>query len=332
MNFEDESYVKVYKRQTLGGKMLGWDGRAVLRAVFMHVDRAGILDLDGSEPAQAIAALEEMPIDHARSGMLKLIERGTVVIHKGVLFVPKFLEAQEARQSDAQRQREFRAARVAKKRADALGLDVTKCDEPISETENEAPRTPASLPKSVTKRDQEPDWSSQHVTNPHGASSQNVTNPPTAGHAQKRPEQIRDKEPLPIQDLTGNAHEAPVVVGGESPSELIDCPSDLTLTEGQRAQLRMNLGANDYQIKTLELRFRMASEGAARRPLSAWRKCMGKAVASEWSNGKRRPPASADEETPQQTARRLKEGPRQGLAHDHTDQAAHLDVIGANQI
>ncbi len=210
MNYEDESFVKVYKRQTLGSKFLGWDGRAVLRALFLHVDRAGVLDLDDVGPAEAIAALEELPIEIARAGMEKLVARGTVVVSGRVLFIPNFMVAQEAKQSDAQRQRESRAARAAKARATALGLPVTKRDEPqmprggpppLEGIESVDERQSGTQP--VTKRDNRSPHESQNVTKP----SVN----PTAGHS--RSEQTDQKDPPPsIQRPDRSTREVPALV------------------------------------------------------------------------------------------------------------------------
>jgi hypothetical protein len=219
LNYEDESFVKVYKRQTLGSKFLGWDGRAVLRALFLHVDRAGVLDLDDVGPAEAIAALEEIPIEIAAAGMAKLVARGTVIVTGNVLFIPNFMLAQEAKQSDAQRQRESRAARAAKARATALGLPVTKRDEPQMprggpphlEPEDAGDDRPSGA-QPVTKRDQ---------SSPHA--SRNVTDcSPTAGAGHSRSEQTDQKDLTPsIQGPDRSTRDAPaLVVVGAVPGTL----------------------------------------------------------------------------------------------------------------
>ncbi len=120
MNFEDERYVRVYTRKTVTTKLLGWDGRMCLYALLLEVDRAGVLDLEGLDPAEALAALADLPLEHAQTGMAKLLTRKVVVVTDGVLFVPNFIRAQEAKQSDAQRQRESRARRAAAVRAAEL--------------------------------------------------------------------------------------------------------------------------------------------------------------------------------------------------------------------
>lgn len=133
MNFEDERYVRVYTRKTVTTKLLGWEGRACLHALLLEVDRAGVLDLEGMDPAEALTALADIPIEVTRVGMPRVIERGVAVVENGRLHLPRFMEAQEARQSDAQRQRESRARRAAELRssegaARSMAQPVTNCD------------------------------------------------------------------------------------------------------------------------------------------------------------------------------------------------------------
>lgn len=136
MNFEDERYVRLYTRKTVTSKLLGWEGRTVLHHLLIEVDRAGVLDLEGEGPAEALAAMSELPVEVCRVGMARLIDRGVVTIRDSSLVLPRFLEAQEARQSDAQRQRESRAKRAtlgkcspaAARAMGSVGIDVTNRD------------------------------------------------------------------------------------------------------------------------------------------------------------------------------------------------------------
>lgn len=170
MNFEDEPYVRVYKRKTVTAKLIGWEGRMVLRSLLLEVDRAGALDLEGMDPAEALAALDEMPIEHVRTGMARLLERGVVMVSDGVLFLPRFLEAQEARQSDAQRQRESRGKRAAALKVSEHGIRALAQLPPADDQEPAQP---------VTKRDhiESQDVTDCHdeshvVTNGHSSSAQ----------------------------------------------------------------------------------------------------------------------------------------------------------------
>jgi hypothetical protein len=122
------------------------------------------------------------------------------------------------------------------------------------------------------------------------------------------------------------------VVAAASP--LVPCPPDLALTDGQRSALKLGSGMNDYQIDQLQLSFKASacSSQSDRRSLDAWRKCMAKAVAGDFSHSRRRPASSPDApETDDQARRRLRSGPRQPNKLDHSTPEAHLRAIGATE-
>jgi len=86
-----------------------------------------------------------------------------------------------------------------------------------------------------------------------------------------------------------------------SEPELILCPPDLRLTEGQRRMLEMNLGIPDWAFEECTVDF--LCEGTAilePRTLKTWRTWLAKHVRAMWSNPDRRPkkpgpPASPDQ-------------------------------------
>lgn len=118
MNFKDEPYVRVYKRRTTTMAIVGWQARAVLRELFLVVDRAGVLDLDDEEPATAIAAvLGDVPVEVIRDAIGRLAKKGIIQINGRCLVIPRYREAQESPSSDLLRARESRERR----RLDALG-------------------------------------------------------------------------------------------------------------------------------------------------------------------------------------------------------------------
>jgi len=134
MNFEDEPYVRVYKRRTTTMAVVGWQARAVLRELFLIVDRAGVLDLDDEKPADAVAALlGDVPVEVVEESLAKLEKKGCIIINNVTkrdgmvrcLVIPKFREAQETPASDKLRAKESRERR----RSDALSNGtVTECD------------------------------------------------------------------------------------------------------------------------------------------------------------------------------------------------------------
>lgn len=124
MNFEDERYVRLYTRDTVTWKLLKWQGKCLLPLLLRKVDRAGCADLDGAG-IEGVAALAEIPLEVVEPGFQQLLERGVVEVRGDVLIFPKFLAAQEARQSDRARQEESRS----RKRDAVLRQPVTSCDQ-----------------------------------------------------------------------------------------------------------------------------------------------------------------------------------------------------------
>lgn len=110
MNFEDESYVRLYTRDTPTWLRLGFEGQAILALLLRKVDRAGVVD--GIVDAVAdVALVLGAPMAFAQLGMARLLACGTVE-HRGErLVLPRFFEAQTATKSDKVRAREARARR-----------------------------------------------------------------------------------------------------------------------------------------------------------------------------------------------------------------------------
>lgn len=144
MDFANEEYRRLYVRDTITWKRLGWEGQCVLVQILRKMDRAGVLDLGGLPPADAVALAVGTEISNIETGLGRILHL-EVLKHAGDSLVwPKFVEAQTVSKTDKQRQRESRDRRRS-----------TSLDEPAA----------------VTKRD---DSESRNVTDCH-SSSQSVT-------------------------------------------------------------------------------------------------------------------------------------------------------------
>jgi hypothetical protein len=130
MRWEDEQFVKVYTRNTATWLALSFDAQSLLLHLLRIVDRAGILTL-GKHGRRAVAILlgaqQHWEIRLAPA-LAELEADGCVQVSGDTLVIPKFREAQEARQSErarktAQRERD-RAAAVA----GGFGGSVTGAD------------------------------------------------------------------------------------------------------------------------------------------------------------------------------------------------------------
>lgn len=109
MRWEDERYVRVYVRDTAEWLALGWEAQALLVLLLRKADRAGIVQT-GKAGVRGVAALAGMPLDVVQRALPVLLDDGCLrAMDAGGYVFPNFLQAQEARSSDAQRKREQRA-------------------------------------------------------------------------------------------------------------------------------------------------------------------------------------------------------------------------------
>lgn len=112
MDWENERWIKVYTRDTVTWKLLSWEAQGLFLCLLRRVDRAGVLDLSGRDAPKALAALLDWPVEVVDRALPELADSGTIeYINQGQLVVPNFIEAQEAKPTDAQRKRESRARR-----------------------------------------------------------------------------------------------------------------------------------------------------------------------------------------------------------------------------
>jgi len=114
VNYQDERYVRVYTRDSLTWISWNWETRAVFVLLLRKVDRAGVLDTGSMEKAKAISLLVGVPIEVAEVAVKQLIDDGTATETPTAIVFPRFLDAQECKQSDAHRQRESRLNRRIK--------------------------------------------------------------------------------------------------------------------------------------------------------------------------------------------------------------------------
>lgn len=119
MNWEEERYIRVYTRDTVSLRALGWEGRALFWEILRKADRAGIIAL-GKSGLRGLAAITDIPLEVVERVFPILLEDGCVEQSGTNLVVPKFIEAQEASMSVATRQKHSREKRRDMIRA---GLD-----------------------------------------------------------------------------------------------------------------------------------------------------------------------------------------------------------------
>jgi hypothetical protein len=210
VDWSNEEYVKVYRRETDDDLILTWQARALWAAMLIKFDRAGLLET--RRGVRGLAALVRIPLDVVQAVLPELLEDGRVLEVPLGYFAPYFLAAQEASKSDKLRQRDSRARRAALAKSSALLLrgDVTNRDRTSRElAAGDEPDLGLALPpgdkiegadpdvtnrdEPITDRDQ---WSRQAVTN-RDQTSRAVT----AGHAASHAVTLSSADPDP-EDLS----------------------------------------------------------------------------------------------------------------------------------
>ena len=146
MIFEDERWVKLYTRDTMGWRILTWQARTTLLHALRKVDRAGAVDLceDGFD---GLAVLLDLPPELVAEGVLGergLIARGVAFLERNgetvtkcdasdtgrnaVFVLANFAAAQSARASGKQRAQKHREEKSVTPRYGA----VTPRDETVT--------------------------------------------------------------------------------------------------------------------------------------------------------------------------------------------------------
>ena len=99
-------------RDTMTWKRLPWQARLLIPAIMRKLDRSGVIDL-GEDGEGGIADFIDVPDEFVQAGLPELLRREVFVVRGNRLVMPNYIAAQEARQSDAQRQRDSRERRAA---------------------------------------------------------------------------------------------------------------------------------------------------------------------------------------------------------------------------
>ena len=110
MDWSNESYVRLYVRDTPDWKVLPWQSKALFPLLLRKVDLSGVLET--RHGARGVAAIVELPIDVVEAGLAGLLEDGSVQETPTGYVMPNYIAAQTANKSDKLRQRELRQRRA----------------------------------------------------------------------------------------------------------------------------------------------------------------------------------------------------------------------------
>jgi hypothetical protein len=111
VDWENESYVRLYVRDTTTWRRMGWNAQCVLMHLLRRVDRSGRLELEGLPPWEIVALHTGAPSDVAKEGIERLLFLEVATLDMDALFLPTFTRAQTAKRADRLRQRESRDRR-----------------------------------------------------------------------------------------------------------------------------------------------------------------------------------------------------------------------------
>ena len=140
MDWSNETYVKVYTRETDDDLLLSWEALALWRAMLLKFDRSGIIAT--KRGLRGLSALVRIPLEVIERAMPELIEDGRLKVVDVGFFAPNYIAAQEAAKSDRQRQKESRDKRAR----EAANNSVTNRDQTSrAVTPSHMPSQPVTL-------------------------------------------------------------------------------------------------------------------------------------------------------------------------------------------
>lgn len=164
MDFSNERYVRYYTRDTTGWKLLRFAGQSVWSLLYRKADRAGVIKLDGLEPWEVAVLHCDIPPEVAQPGMAACLQREWIVLdqERDRLVFPKYIEANEAPASDAQRQRESRERRAAVTNRDySTSRNVTVASQSVTSRHIASHPVTPSLPSRAEPNQAEPAYSAE---------------------------------------------------------------------------------------------------------------------------------------------------------------------------
>lgn len=121
MDWSNERYVRFYTRDTGDWLALSFDAQSLFMHLCRKVDRAGVLELGKQGKKTVAVVLAQVALwDRLAPALEELLSDGCIELRGDVLFMPNFVAAQEAPQSDRLRQQESRARRRELAQAGAI--------------------------------------------------------------------------------------------------------------------------------------------------------------------------------------------------------------------
>lgn len=125
MNWQEEFWIKLYRRMSPSFTAMHWQTRGLFRLVITELDPStGRLEM-GRLGTKAVAVAIQAPWPEVEPYLTECLEDGCLVIDGDDLVCPNYLEAQQAVQTGAARMRKLRQARNAARDAASPKHDET---------------------------------------------------------------------------------------------------------------------------------------------------------------------------------------------------------------
>lgn len=125
MDWSNERWVKIYTRDTLEWLTWSWQAQALHVLMYRKADRSGVIEV-GTHGAAGLCTLLRWPASELEPALSQLLRTGAVIHTDHAFILKNFIESQEARASDAQRQRESRERRREAIARGQVSHDVTR--------------------------------------------------------------------------------------------------------------------------------------------------------------------------------------------------------------
>lgn len=186
MRWEDESYVKLYTRDTPTWKAMNWQARCVWPLLMRKLDKAGLMEC-GELGRSAVALMVELPDEVVIPGLERLEKLGVITWHGTTLEAPKFEEAQEAKKTELLKKRDQRQRARDVARAQAMREASSQPPENIQGVSPGVPQCPKVSPDVPLQTPQTPQ--PRHPS------------PAEAAPPAKKPEPARVEEHPPPPDV-----------------------------------------------------------------------------------------------------------------------------------
>jgi hypothetical protein len=129
MDWSNESYVRIYTKDTLTWRRLRWQGQCVMMQLIRKLDRSGTLD-NIRDLVLDVSIITGIPEDVSEEGIESLLREEVFLYDGNTLIMPNYMAAQEAIKSDKLRQKESRE----RKRDGVLSRIVTKESQDVTKT------------------------------------------------------------------------------------------------------------------------------------------------------------------------------------------------------